>query len=74
MNKSDKQIFKDLAKRLAIAYGSYSIHVGMAHYEKSYFQGVDELGDFWFSLAQWLNEEMDKRMIDRIGNVKENNR
>ena len=66
MSRADKKIFTGLAKNLAVAYGSYSIGVSPSYYEKAYFEGEGELGDFWFDLAEKLNHVMRDHLVNRL--------
>ena len=66
MSRADKKIFTGLAKNLAVAYGSYSIGVSPSYYEKAYFMGEGELGDFWFDLAEKLNHVMSGHSINNL--------
>ena len=68
---SHENIYKNLANRLAIAYGSYSLDVSMPHFANSYHK-EENLSEFWYTLAENLDNEMGKRMSLMLENNREN--
>ena len=68
MSQTEKKIYKELANKLSIAYGSYSIGVTSAHYEKAYHD-EDLVGDFWYNLAKSLDESLQQSLTDKMGRL-----
>tara|TARA_B110000444_G_C18677521_1_gene518142 strand:- start:292 stop:510 length:219 start_codon:yes stop_codon:yes gene_type:complete len=61
MNKLNKKRYKELAGKLAIAYGAHSIGVSMQHFSKTYYN-EENLSDFWYALAEDLDKELRQQL------------
>lgn len=68
MSQTEKKIYKELANKLSIAYGSYSIGVTSNHFEKAYHD-EDLIGDFWYNLAKSLDDSLQRSLNDKIGRL-----
>ena len=68
MSQTEKKIYRDLANKLSIAYGSYSIGVTPNHFEKTYHD-ENLVGDFWYNLAKSLDESLQQSLTDKIGKL-----
>ena len=66
MSQKEKKVYKELANKLSVAYGAFSIGVSSAHFEKTYHD-PDCVGEFWYNLAKNLDERLRQSINRKIG-------
>ena len=71
MEVNHKELNRGLAKNLLIATLSYQLGVIMQYYEKNYFNPEEEIGEYWYVLASYVQDGMRKASGSFLNNLDE---